>query len=247
MAIPYRQMIFASLLMVGGVWVCEVVGFDLWLQDRLFDIHSQQWLLDRHNALLRTVFYDGPKRLLAFAALALLLVLIVTRRAQRWPRFRPAMWLLFWSMVLVPAVTTSLKNVTNVACPADLVRYEGDLPYVRVYESYPKGQYPSSRQRCFPAGHASGGFALLALFYLPLSKRRRYVLLAVGFAAGSIMGGYKMLIGHHFLSHTIATACLSWFLIHLMLAMGSAKWRNVILGIERPLERRRELHPLVQS
>ena len=34
--------------------------------------------------------------------------------------------------------------------------------------------------------------------------------------AGVITGGYKMLVGHHFLSHTLATMILAWLVILLI-------------------------------
>ncbi|MFT4920483.1 MAG: membrane-associated PAP2 superfamily phosphatase, partial [Zhongshania aliphaticivorans] len=55
-----------------------------------------------------------------------------------------------------------------------------------------------------------GGFALLALYYLPKSRRRRRQMLGIALTAGWAMGGYKMLLGHHFFSHTLVSMLLCW-------------------------------------
>jgi membrane-associated PAP2 superfamily phosphatase len=49
-----------------------------------------------------------------------------------------------------------------------------------------------------------------------LFKQRRHRARAVylALAAGWAMGGYKMLIGDHFLSHTIISMLLAWLLVN---------------------------------
>lgn len=101
------------------------------------------------------------------------------------------------------------------------------MPYVPLFAAYPEGQRPDRRQRCFPAGHASGGFALLVLYHLPRRPRRRWPWMFPGLVAGGLTGGYKMVIGDHFLSHTLVTALLAWMLVGLL-----ARWY-------RPLPRAR--------
>jgi membrane-associated PAP2 superfamily phosphatase len=67
--------------------------------------------------------------------------------------------------------------------------------------------------KCYPAGHASGGFALMSLFFLFKTYKNRIIALLFAFVIGWSMGVYKMLIGHHYLSHTVITMILSWLLI----------------------------------
>jgi membrane-associated PAP2 superfamily phosphatase len=76
--------------------------------------------------------------------------------------------------------------------------------------------YPSN---AFPAGHASGGFALLSLAFAwgTSSARRRGVL--IGCVYGGTMGLYQIARGEHFLSHTLATAVLAW-----LIAACLARW-----------------------
>jgi membrane-associated PAP2 superfamily phosphatase len=229
----YRHIQFALLGLAACAWCFELSDADLWLQDLFYNFNTHQWLVDRHDHFLRTLFYDGPKALLTSLALLLLIGLLALGRRPGLAKYRGGLLLLLLALLVVPGTITSLKNMTNVACPAAITRYDGDIPYIKVFDHYPTGQQPAQVQRCFPAGHASGGFALLALFYLPLQRRNRYLALASAMAIGSAMGGYKMLIGHHFLSHTLVTALLSWLLIHLVILMLPARWRPLPLELER--------------
>lgn len=47
-------------------------------------------------------------------------------------------------------------------CPWDLTRYGGDLPFVGLLERRPADMPDTA---CFPAGHASAGYAWLALYF----------------------------------------------------------------------------------
>ncbi|MGC4074573.1 MAG: phosphatase PAP2 family protein [Nibricoccus sp.] len=116
-----------------------------------------------------------------------------------------------------PALIGIGKAVTNIFCPSEITRYGGDVSYVRVFECYPPGQRPARRGRCFPAGHASGGFALLSLAGLARTRRGQLLGAGSGLALGSIMGLYQMLKGAHYLSHTIVTAVVTWLLFLLWL------------------------------
>ena len=98
-------------------------------------------------------------------------------------------------------------------CPKNEIHYEGVYPSTKVWEHYPKEFKQPSSIRCFPAGHASGGFALLSLFFLFKTKRNKILAIVGALTVGWSMGLYKMLIGDHFLSHTIITMILAWLII----------------------------------
>lgn len=86
--------------------------------------------------------------------------------------------------------------------------------------------------RCFPAGHASGGFALIMLYFAVPNARWRWMGLAAGLAAGWLMGGYQMLRGEHFLSHTVTTMLLAW-LVDLLIILVVERFRDRI-GVAGP-------------
>ena len=209
-----RQILYAALGLLVCLLVFEVTPLDLWVQQFFFDVSTQQWLWSGTEPLSRLLLYDGIKKLLVVFALILLISLFCCRYSVTLHRYRSGIRIVLLSLLLVPLSVSALKANTNVACPRALAGFSGKLPYVGVLEPYPAGQQPPHRQRCFPAGHASGGFALLSLFFLFKSNRNRKGALAFALVIGWLMGGYKMLIGDHFLSHTLVSMLLAWLIIN---------------------------------
>ena len=101
-------------------------------------------------------------------------------------------------------------------CPKNEITYGGKMPRTAVWQRYKKPYKSMPKIACWPAGHASGGFALLSLFFLFKSRKNRKLALALALTVGWSMGLYKMLIGDHFLSHTVITMLLAWLLILLI-------------------------------
>jgi membrane-associated PAP2 superfamily phosphatase len=193
----------------------ESIPADIWLQDALYDENAQHWLWSSANPLARFVFYDGPKGLLLLFALCLAFALAFIRRLPVLAPYRSGMRIVLLSLILVPASIAGLKQINGVGCPRDLALFGGQAAYVGIAESFFADRpQPLAQRPCFPAAHASGGFALLSLFFLFKERRNRARAAYLALAAGWAMGGYKMLIGDHFLSHTIVSMLLAWLIIN---------------------------------
>jgi membrane-associated PAP2 superfamily phosphatase len=123
------------------------------------------------------------------------------------------------SSIAVPLVVGSLKAVSNMPCPKSLDIFNGTYPHTCVWEKYATKDCHLEKQKCWPAGHASGGFALLSLIFLFHSRKNKIIAGSIAMVIGWSMGSYKMLIGDHFLSHTTITMILAWLLI-LLIARG---------------------------
>lgn len=199
-------------LLVLVLAVGEWVPFDLWVQDCLYDWNSRQWLVafDKHSAL-GLIFYVIPKILLGiFAGLLFLLTI-----RQRWGRFacpwnRSRLIYVLLCMALIPSLVAILKAHTGVAYPRKIDRYGGgNIPYRTVWQSIPR-HIGEKRYKGWPAGHASGGYALFGLAFAALSRPGRRRGLMIALATGSLMGTYQMLAGNHYLSHTIVSMLLAW-------------------------------------
>lgn len=209
------------VLLVVFMGVIETTSLDLWVQDHFYDFGQRRWLEDAAEPVGRLVFYDGPKIVIILTALALLtLALGPARWRERWRFGRRDLWVAVLTLVSVPVLAGIGKDTTNTFCPSEIRRYGGDVPYVKVFERYPENDRPARRGRGFPAGHASGGFALLGLMWLRRTRAWRYGGLALGLGAGWWMGGYQMLKGAHYLSHTVVTMLLAW--------IGMLFWRRVV-------------------
>jgi membrane-associated PAP2 superfamily phosphatase len=178
------------------------------------------------------LFYDGPKLLLAVGLFGCALSLLLGRFLPYMPRYRRGIRIVLLSLIIVPASVSALKAKTDVACPRALVEFGGQIPYVGVlHRSAGRGQ-TSEPQQCFPAAHASGGFALLALFFLFESPRNRGWAVSVGLVAGWAMGAYKMAIGDHFLSHTVVSMLLAWLIINLIVIADDRLQSGIFKGLQ---------------
>lgn len=205
----YQQALLSIACLIFVVVLFDITDIDMWVQDRLYQFGSGHWLLDKHNETLRLLFYDGPKQLLALLAKMVPLVLIVFHRSVRLAVYRRGLIIVLISLVLTVVLVGGLKSLTNVPCPKDLSHFGGDFPYVTFLHPDSRAEH-LGRVRCFPAGHASGGFALLSLFFLFRRRRNQWIGFGVGMLLGWTFGIYKMLIGDHFLSHTLVSMCLAW-------------------------------------
>ncbi len=215
-----RTLVAALIVLLAVFGVFELSHLDIAVQDHLFDFARGRWLIDAQAPVWRFWLYNLPKWLIIALGVALLALAVGPARWRaRWPIAAPArrqLWVAFLTIGAVPTVIGQLKATTNIFCPSEVRRYGGDVPYVRVIECYPENDTPTRRGRCWPAGHASGGFALLALMGLARTRRGQRIGLALGLGAGGLMGFYQMAKGAHYLSHTLITALLAWIGFLLM-------------------------------
>ena len=181
-------------------------GLDMALQRRWYDATRGLWLIDpaAHQAW-RMLFYDGMKRGVALVGALAVVVFLLGRRSGRKAWMRAGL-LMALSCALTPLLVAILKAVTAIPCPRELVDFGGSVPYRHLLAF----SQDFSGGRCFPGGHASGGFALTMIFFCLSGRRARVAALVAALAAGWIMGLYQMLRGEHFLSHTVVSMLLAW-------------------------------------
>lgn len=211
----------AVLALAGALALFEFTNIDLALQDRFYDFAQHRWIVDGNEPVGRAIFYNLPKLGVILTGVTLLvLALGPARWRERLRLERRALWVAVATIATVPALAGLGKNFSNVFCPSEIRRYGGHVPYVKLCGSYPADDRPAQRGHCFPAGHASGGFALLALAWLRPTRRARIVGLSLGFGVGGWMGTYQMLKGAHYLSHTVTTMLVAWIVV--------LAWRRVL-------------------
>ena len=214
---------------------------DLWIQDKFFDFETGKWCVDSDNRLGKFLFYKAPKMLVIIPiAIAVLVCACIPRavwtrcrRENRGFANRRRLVLCLICLALIPLVCAQLKAVTNVYCPGGMTRYGGKVLHIRVLESYPPEFAAWQKEnnesgRCFPAGHASGGFALMSLALLSTRRRHQVLLISLGIFMGWLMGGYQMLRGVHYFSHTITTWGIAAFFVSLAAKFLPNKPRVVI-------------------
>lgn len=196
--------------------VLELSGMDIWLQDLVFDFRDGAWVVDQRDPLGRVLFYTGPKVLLIAFGCSLMALIVGPCRWRQW--WQSLGWLTTRARITaallcagsIPITVAVLKATSGVFCPSELARYGGSAAHRRPYSAEVCGE---SRGRCWPAGHASGGFALLSLLVLAGNRRRRVQAVYMGTVAGWGMGLYQSLKGAHFPSHTLVTFAISLCLV----------------------------------
>ena len=104
------------------------------------------------------------------------------------------------------------KSHTNVYCPIETTLYGGVQAKTDWFSNF-QLFHEAGKGRCWPGGHASGGFTLLALYFVALRYRWRYarVLLVCTLLLGMIYGSTRVLQGWHFMSHTLWAGIIVWF------------------------------------
>lgn len=203
-------------LLAAVMMLFELTDLDLTLQDNFYNFEMRRWVVDEKAPLGRLIFYNGPKALVwGFALTTLALAAGPARWREKLRVNRRGLWLGVLVIATVPALAGLGKKYTNVFCPSEIRRYGGDVAYAKLCEPYPDDDRPPRRGGCFPAGHASGGFALMGLLAVRGTRRWRNGILALGLGFGWWMGGYQMLKGAHYLSHTLTTMLVAWLVVWL--------------------------------
>lgn len=210
--------IILSILLISFLFF-ELTPIDIYIQDYFYNFNSKQWILDRNAVIPKLIFYDGIKIIFIVFVIAVLITVVFSRRITIIKHYQKGLMIVLLSCVLVPLFIGLLKATTNVPCPKDIERYGGNYPNITVLSKYPATFVQTKNIKCYPAGHASGGFALMSLFFLFFSCRNRLIALISAISIGWTIGNYKMLIGDHYFSHTYMTMMISWLII-VMISYG---------------------------
>jgi membrane-associated PAP2 superfamily phosphatase len=189
-------------------FVATVLHGDLWLADRLYAFEGGHWAL-RHAWATQHLIHLLGRDLSTAAWLAVLAAWLVACTRGGWESLRRPLLYLLAATALSTLLVSLLKTWSNVDCPWDLARYGGTRAYIGLFEWRPAGM---GSAQCFPAGHASGGYAWLALYFFLLAVKPQWRSwgLAVGLGAGLVFGISQQLRGAHFISHDLAAIAICW-------------------------------------
>ncbi|WP_432823149.1 phosphatase PAP2 family protein [Trichloromonas sp.] len=204
---------FALFVLLAGLF--ELTDWDLRLSAPFFDPMLQFWPY-KHSWWAGGLIHTGGKYLVLLCGAGALAAWGGSFACKRLRFWRRTALFLCLSIGLGTGLVSLGKQMTNRHCPWDCDLYGGDVPYVRLFEAPPAG---CKQGKCFPAGHAAGGFSLMSL-YFALYRRRRLALvgLASGFGLGALFGFGQVARGAHFVSHNIWTAAICWTVALLLYA-----------------------------
>jgi len=188
-------------------WTASSSGFDRTISDVFYDASLREFPA-HHNFWLELFGHRVAKAAIWIVALAVLVAAVVAPRI--WPRKdqQRALWVALPAMGVGPAIVYLLKQTTGQHCPWDLKAYGGfaDATSKWFVASVDAGH-------CFPSGHASAGYALIALAFLGTAMGRprlAYGGLAAAVLVGAAFSAVRVAQGAHFVSHNLWSAAIDW-------------------------------------
>ncbi|WP_280553553.1 phosphatase PAP2 family protein [Halomonas sp. 25-S5] len=220
-SLPYRLALawcgfLALMLVIYGL------GLDFTLADVLYRWQGGEWALQDH-VLLQDWLHQGGRTLSQWMGAGVIVALLASLLPTPLRRWRRALLFLFLAVATSTLSISILKQLVSMECPWDLARYGGDWPFVGLLAWRPSGMPDTA---CFPAGHASAGYAWLALYFFLAATwpRWRWLGLATGLGLGLAFGIAQQLRGAHFLSHDLWTLMLCWTISTLLASWLLPAW-----------------------
>ncbi len=190
------------------IWLSNNGALDFWITNQFFDSVTQTFPF-QNSPFLEKVGHTFLKNLTAFFLIAGILLSIASNVVSvLLPLKRPL--LNFCLMAAASALSISFLKSTSVhACPWDLQMYGGQAPWLALFADVLETNNPG---HCWPGGHASGGFALVAGYFAFRVDRPCWarIFLILGFVFGSVMSFVQIMRGAHFLSHNLWTLWFVW-------------------------------------
>lgn len=221
----YTVSLLPALLLAAVLILLEQTPLDEQVSGWFFDGNARAFPW-RYNDFLEIVMHQWTKYLVALIAFAAIAGYALTFLMPQLRSVRPLFLFASLALALAPFSVTVLKYFSMRHCPWSLDLYGGFAPHIGLFESYPGGYVAG---RCFPAGHASTGFALFTFHFL--GRALGHVTLArTGFAAGLgtglVLGLVRVVQGAHFLTHVLWAGVVCWVVVTLLY--------GAVVGIKEP-------------
>lgn len=203
----FRLALGIPFLLMGLLLLLDPTAVDFALA-RLFYVPGVGFI-GRRSYWLEDILHDRAKQaviLLSVLFVAGFLASLFFPKLREWRR---SLGCVVLSMALTTSIVTPLKMVTAVHCPWSLSEFGGSETYTPLLSARAETLKPGL---CWPGGHASTGFSLLALFFFLRDRYPHGARIALGFALGlgTVFSLGRMMQGAHFLSHNIWTLFFDW-------------------------------------
>jgi membrane-associated PAP2 superfamily phosphatase len=201
--------VLPALLFLPLALVFQYTPLDLHIADHFYDAARGAWI-GSGTWWAKDLIHEAGRRLIALIGLTALALALAAHGLEHLRPWRQPALFVGLSILACTALVALLKHYSNVDCPQDLLRYGGDRDYVHVFADKPDD---APRGACFPGGHSSGAFSLLAFYFLLVERRRSLACLALvgALALGSVYAVGQWARGEHFLSHDAWSAMICWY------------------------------------
>lgn len=209
------HVIFIPLALALLALLAARTGFDRAASDFFFDSATSHFPAQNWFAL-ELIGHQAARALVSIVWIALLAAAFAVHHARVQPGLSTALCAALLAMALGPALVFLLKGVTGHQCPWSLKIYGGFAEYSAHWFVA-----KANAGRCFPSGHAAGGFSLIALYFLgaaignPLLRR---VGLIAALTLGTAFSAVRVAQGAQFVSHNLWSAAIDWMAAALVFA-----------------------------
>jgi len=182
-------------------------GFDQSVSDRFYN--AAQARFPAHDSFwLELLGHRIAKDAIWLVAIGLLASAIGVGRLRATPEERRAIWIALIAMAIGPGIVYLLKQTTGHHCPWDLRTYGGFAEY-----NFDWFVTAANAGHCFPSGHSSAGYSLIALYFLGHAVDRPGLArsgLIAAIVVGAAFSVVRVAQGAHFLSHSLLAAAIDW-------------------------------------
>ncbi len=207
----YRLVIFCIVLL-ATLAVIHYNNLDLKFQSLFFTFETRLWLVSRDDLVLKFFFYRLPKYIIIVYGVSLIFWLSKLRVDQKDIELQKKLLFLILILIFTPLTVAIFKHYSPIYCPNFIQEFGGDKKYISPFGLFDKDIFFSGIGKCFPAGHASGGFALLSLYFVMPTRAFKIASLVLALIFGWMMGLYQIAKGAHYLSDTIVTLSIAYLL-----------------------------------
>jgi membrane-associated PAP2 superfamily phosphatase len=220
-----KDIIITVIALTITVLFFEISSFNHLIQELFYFADTDTWIVSKNNHIMGIIFYSGIKAFFILFVLGLIIALLFFGKSEFIQNHKSGLRVVLVSCISIPLIVGSLKATTNMPCPDQLKVYGGVAQEYSVFDNL-KPEDSLKNYKCYPAGHSSGGFALMSLFFLFTLKKYKTIALTSAIGLGWTIGSYKMIIGDHFIGHTAITMVLAWLVILIIVRVSENLSKN---------------------
>lgn len=195
----------------------ETTSLDATVSSWFFDPVSGTFPL-RYNTFLEVVAHQLTKQLVIAVACSVIALFLLSFVLEELKPRRQLLLFLALALALAPLAVALLKAASARHCPWSIREYGGFALHLSLFDAVPPNFVPG---HCFPAGHASTGFCLLAFYFVGRALgNERYARLGLygGMLSGLALGMGRVAQGAHYASHVLWSGLVCWTVIAILYA-----------------------------
>ncbi len=162
----------------------------------------------RDSFLLEKILHKGGVILTIVILITLLVRLLYLFKFHKDIKQKEYFSFIFFTSIFTIITVFYLKRWSTLPCPWDSLSFGGEVKSPSLWRAF---AVDLPKRKCFPAGHSSGGFCFLSMYFghTVVYGKRNFKTLIPGLILGVIFGLTQQMRGAHFLSHDLVTILIT--------------------------------------